>query len=217
MMMKQRLQVLAMFLTLLTACTFFVFALTGCQPKLSTHEPGPRQVDDTARMITGDTAEDEHSWATWETCSQKVGDHPCNFELMNQHEEMIELYDYYDKVIVLDFSTIWCSVCRYIAPKGDEFVADYGADDFMWITILIDAVAYGVPPTLDDIQDWVDQYEIEGQVLMGDRSLVDLNGDYGYPITSWPTLVVIDQNMTLQHGLNGWNEATIRGWVEDLL
>ena len=36
------------------------------------------------------------------------------------------------------------------------------------------------------------------------------------PITSWPTLVVIDQNMVLQYGINGWNEATVSGWVVKL-
>jgi hypothetical protein len=36
-------------------------------------------------------------------------------------------------------------------------------------------------------------------------------------VTSWPTLVIIDRNMVLQHGLNGWNEGTIQGWVEGLL
>ena len=47
--------------------------------------------------------------------------------------------------------------------------------------------------------------------------MVDLTAQEGYPITSWPTLVVIDQNMVLRQGLNGWNENIITGWVEELL
>ena len=56
-----------------------------------------------------------------------------------------------------------------------------------------------------------------GAVLLGDRSLVDLTAETGYPVSGWPTLVVIDQEMVLQHGINGWNEATVRGWVQGLL
>ena len=135
---------------------------------------------------------------------------------MDQHGDMVNLYDHHDKVIVIDLSTIWCGVCNNIAKEGDEWLSDYGADNFIWLTILVDN-ATGDPPTLEDIQHWATVYGIEVPVLVGDRSLVDLNAETGYPVTGWPTLVVIDQEMVLQYGINGWNEATIRGWVQNLL
>ena len=215
--MKKRLIEAASFLGLLVGCTSI--ALTGCAPEIATtddpivDEPTP-QVDDSAQRT--DTEEDR-SWVTWEDCSQKPGDHPCNFELKDQHGDMIELYDFHNKVIVVDLSSIWCVVCQNIAAKGEELVADYGDEDFAWITILIDGPTYGVPPTLTEILTWVTNYNITGPVLRGDRSLVDLSAETGYPVTGWPTLVVIDQDMTLQYGINGWNEATIRREVENLL
>jgi len=136
---------------------------------------------------------------------------------MDQYEKMVDLYDFHEKIIVVDLSSIWCGVCQNIASKGEDFVADYGAENVIWITILVDGLSYGVPPSLSDIQAWANNYSIIGPVLMGDRSLVDLNAETGYPVTGWPTLVVIDQNMVLQYGINGWNEATVRGWVESLL
>ena len=194
--MKKRLIEACAFLLLLVACTTLVFSFASCKPKLTTDTEGgtvgplPR-VDDTAQRLIDDTQPDppDRSWMTWTECSQKVGDHPCNFSLMDQHGDMVELYDQHGKVIVIDLSTIWCGICNNIATEGDEWVDDYGADNFIWLTILIDN-ATGDPPTL---------------------------ADTGYPCTGWPTLVVIDQEMVLQYGINGWNESVIRGWVQDLL
>jgi len=220
--MKKRLIEACAFMLLLVACTTLVFSFAGCKPKLSTDTEVtatvPR-VNDTAQRIIDDTQPEppDRSWVTWTECSQKPGDHPCNFSLMDQYEQMVDLYDFHEKVIVVDLSSIWCGVCQNIASKGEDFVADYGAENVIWITILVDGLSYGVPPSLADIQAWANNYSIIGPVLMGDRSLVDLNAETGYPVTGWPTLVVIDQNMVLQYGINGWNEATIRGWVESLL
>ena len=160
--------------------------------------------------------EDPYSWATWDDCAHNAGDHPCNFSLMDQHEETVELYQHHNKVIVVDFSAMWCGVCRNIAAKGDEFIATYGADDFIWLTVLIDD-STGNPPDLADLQTWATAYGIEAPVLAGNRDMIDVSGETGYPITSWPTLVVIDRSMVLQYGINGWNEATVSGWVESLL
>jgi hypothetical protein len=225
--MKKKLIEACAFMALLVACTTLAFSFAGCKPKLSTDTDRPiAQVNDTAQRIIDDTQPElvdtqpeppDRSWVTWTECSQKPGDHPCNFSLMDQYGDMVDLYDYHEKVIVVDLSTMWCGVCNNIAQEGDEWLNDYGSDNFIWLTILIDATAYGVPPTLEDIQDWATHYNISVPVLMGDRSLVDLTAETGYPVTGWPTLVVIDQDMVLQYGINGWNEATIRGWVESLL
>ena len=195
------------------ACVAAVFLIASCKPGVveqseTSKETGPPE---------SVTHVDDRPWETWTECSQKPGDHPCNFSLVDQHGNTVELYDYYDKVIIIDLSSIWCAVCQNIATKGDEFITSYGADNFIWITILIDGASYGVPPTPDEIQSWVDTFNIQSPVLSGDRTLVDLTAEAGYPITSWPTLVVIDKTMVLHNGLNGWNEATIRAWVESLL
>ena len=216
--MKKRLIEACAFMLLLVACTTLVFCIAGCKPKLTTDDsttPPTPQVDDSAITISP-TDSDDRSWVTWETCSQKPGDHPCNFSLMDQHGDMMDLYDHHGKVIVIDLSTMWCGICNNIAQEGDEWLNDYGVDNFIWLTILIDN-AVGDPPTLADIQSWATQYNISVPVLVGSRAMVDLTAETGYPCTGWPTLVVIDQDMVLQYGINGWNESTIRSWVESLL
>jgi len=180
-------------------------ALVGCTPSVESDN-----ATDTREEV------EDRSWVTWETCGHKPGDNPCNFELKNQHGEFVELYDFHEKVIVVDLSTMWCSVCQNIATKGDELMIDYGSDNVVWLTILVENTT-GESPSVDDLSQWANSYGISAHVLAGDRSLVDLNAETGYPVTGWPTLVVIDQNMMLYNGVNGWSETLIRGWVEQLL
>ena len=46
---------------------------------------------------TGEPAVDERAWETWDACSQEIGDHPCNFKLVDHNGEEVELYDFYGK------------------------------------------------------------------------------------------------------------------------
>ena len=187
---------------------FLALVLTGCSGCAaeleSTEESGI------------DAVAEEHPWATWETCGHKPGDNPCNFELKNQHGDSIELYDYYNQVIVIDISAMWCGVCANIAPKGDEFTADYGDERFEWLTLMIED-STGNAPDQSDLTTWVTAYGVTGHVLAGDRSMIDPNAETGYPVSAWPTVAVIDSEMTLYNGLVGWNETTVRSWVETLL
>ena len=165
--MRKRLIEVCAFLALLVTCTTLVFALTSCKPKLSTDTEStapPPRVNDTAQRIIDDTQPEppDRSWVTWTECSQKPGDHPCNFSLMDQHETMVDLYDHHGKIIVIDLSSIWCGVCQNIATKGEDFVSDYGEENVIWVTILIDGLTYGVPPTLAEIQAWATNYNIAG-------------------------------------------------------
>lgn len=160
--------------------------------------------------------EEKYSWATWETCGQSPGEHPCNFTLTDQNSETVELYQHYGKVIVLDFSAMWCGVCHNIATMGETFATDYGSDKVIWLTILIDDTQ-GNPPDAADLMQWVEAYNVQLPVLAGSRDMIDLSAKEGYPISSWPTIVVIDREMVLLNGINGWNETTVRAWVESLL
>tara|TARA_Y100001972_G_scaffold124442_1_gene173559 strand:+ start:195 stop:770 length:576 start_codon:yes stop_codon:yes gene_type:complete len=186
--------------------TIFLMSVLSC---------GPAQLK--TDIITKDTGETEdRSWANWDECGQEIGQHPCNFTLLNHKGEKVELYDYYGKVIVIDFSTMWCGVCINIASEGDKLVNRYGKDNVIWLTVLIEN-QYGLTPTQEDLQNWVDMANIQVPVLGSDRNMIDHSAKTGYPITSWPTLVVIDKEMVLKNGLNGWSAAAIYAWVDTLV
>jgi thiol-disulfide isomerase/thioredoxin len=159
---------------------------------------------------------DDRSWLTWEECGQQVGQHPCNFTLLNNDGEEVELYDYYGKIIIIDFSTMWCGVCVHIASEGDNFVARYGEENVVWLTVLVEN-EYGYPPTQEDLQRWVDMAGSSTPVLGADRSIIDYSAITGYPITAWPTIVVIDKEMVLKYGMNGWSSAAVDNWVGSML
>ena len=90
--------------------------------------------------------------------------------------------------------------------------------DFIWVTVLVDDLTWGNPPDLQDIQDWADVNGMTtSPVLAGDRSIIDTTAENGYPISSWPTIVVIDETLTIYNGLRGWNESVILGWVDEVL
>ena len=155
---------------------------------------------------------------TWTDCNQWPGSHPCDFSLIDQYGDTFTLYDNYDTVMVLDFSTMWCSVCKNIAPLVQPHQDAYGPRGFLWVTVLVED-AQGNDPDEEDIQAWADTYGITSSpVLAGNRAdFVDLSGTTGYPISAWPTLVVIDRGMILVNGINGWNESVVMGWAEDAL
>ena len=191
------------FLALWLLAVFLIFCATGCSPSISTDSP------DTS-IETG------YSFVDWKECSQVVGAHPCNFTLLDQNNNPWSLYDHYGKVVVLDFSAMWCGICNKIAQKGEEFINDYGADNVVWVTILIDD-AQGNPIDQEDLQHWASTYNLSTPVLAGSRNMIDYSSKYGYNIISWPTMIVISKEMVITYGSHGWNEATTRQAVEDNL
>jgi len=185
---------------------FSIFALSsflvGCPAELEVES-------------TGNAAVDERAWETWTSCNQEIGSHPCNFKLSDHNGEDVELYDFYGKVIILDLSAMWCGVCVNIAPTGEEIVEEMGSENVVWITLLIED-EMGNPPDQSDLQRWID-YGAGEPVLAGDRSLIDQTAQNGYPVSGWPTVVVIDREMKLAHGVTGWSEELVKGWVLNLL
>ena len=184
----------------------FIIAACSCDPaRLETVDSG-----------VPESSVDDRSWVTWEECGQTIVENPSNFALLAHEGNEVELYDYHEKVIVVDFSAMWCGVCVNIAAEGDAIVAKYGEENVIWLTVLIDNEV-GQPPTQEDLQRWVAMANIGTPVLGGSRSLIDYSANDGWPITSWPTLVVIDKEMVIRHGINGWSAAAIDTWVSGLL
>ena len=210
---------------------FFVFLFScysepAADDDNSTDESqSPSFVDNVPGTVPGADTEENSSDSidtgpspvTWTDCDQWVGSHPCDFTLKDQNQNDWNLYDHYGTVILIDFSTMWCSVCKSVASDIEMFQEQYTAagHNFLWVTVLIEDSQRGeVDPA--DVTAWVNEYSVTSSVVLASsRDMIDLSGKDGYPITSWPTFVLIDDEMVLTHGLNGWNESVVLGWIDD--
>ena len=150
------------------------------------------------------------------SCGYSVSKHPCNFKLIDQNNNEVSLYDFYEKTIVLDFSTMWCGVCKNLAPVGEEIYNEYKEEDFIWLTVLIDNKT-GEEPNLQDVKSWAESYGITSHVLAGNRGMLDPAAESGYPISGLPTFYIINKEMIIKEEMRGWSEQTIRFFIEENL
>lgn len=150
----------------------------------------------------------------WDSCYGSSGEHPCDFTLKDQDGNEVRLYDYYGKVIILDFSTMWCGPCISAAKSIDATVAKFGEENVAYITVLIEN-SFGKDPDSRDLENWAQKNGITlGPVLGGSREFL-INSDF--QVTAWPTFFFIDKNMVLQGGVIGFNTHVIDQNITKLL
>lgn len=167
------------------------FLCGGCTPKIESNDPD------------------------WETCSESFGDHVCDFKLMDQHGNEVNLYDHYGKVIILDFSVMWCGPCQMAALDADPMVKRLGGSDkVVYITVLIENFS-GKEPTMADLQGWATSLGVEiNPVLAGSRDFLNTTG---YHITGWPTFYFIDSDMVLRDVMTGFSASRMESKVRELM
>ena len=154
---------------------------------------------------------------TFEDCGYGVGDNPCNFTLTDQNGEKFSLWDHYGSAVVVDFSAMWCGYCRIAAQTIQETQDKYAAQGFHYVTILVQDYD-GSTVEQSDLQYWATSAGITtAPVLAADMSITDPQGEAGWPVTSWPTFVVIDKKMTIYYGQRGWNETAIETAIQGAL
>tara|TARA_Y100000593_G_C4303780_1_gene334702 strand:+ start:156 stop:758 length:603 start_codon:yes stop_codon:yes gene_type:complete len=164
-----------------------------------------------------DTQQNVPEIPTWEDCGYGIGDNPCNFTLEDIDGNNFELWNQYGNVVVLDFSTMWCGYCQVAAGTVQQVQDLYGSQGFNYVTILIED-HQGNSVSLDEAQIWADHFGItSAPVLISDRTLLDPNGQTGWPIVGWPTFVVIDREMVIHTGIRGFSEELLISSIEEAI
>lgn len=181
------------------------FTLFGCT--------SPVQNDDDSGSDTAAAVID------WEDCGGLIGDHACNFTFVDQHGNPWTLYDHIGKVILIDFSAEWCGYCQVSAQIVERTQQDFDptGKEFVWVTLLVED-STGNPPDLATVQAWTNYFGIESSpVLAADRTIIDVTGEAGYPVESWPMFLIVNRDMTIENGLRGWSEQLILQMIADAI
>jgi len=176
--------------------------------------------DDTSGQDSADTGLGPAE--SYEDCSNIIDwrnepdplSHPCNFRLKDQNGDYVELYDFQGDVIMLDFSTMWCFVCKVVAGHVQEMHDDL--DPFSAITILTEDSSGNYPDT-SNLQDWANEYGITtSPILAGEDGLLGAAEDE-WNMNGIPSFFVIDKDFYLRKMQPGWNETTMTEYIESLI
>ena len=136
-----------------------------------------------------------------------LGDTAYNFELMDQHGDLVSLYDFHGCVVVLDLLTEWCGPCQDAAPLF-EAIHQERAPDVAVVAVMLQTTG-GEPPGLEHVQWWADVFGVTHPVLADTYA-----SQYNYTGGSFPTVVVLDRDMVIAH--EDWDPEDL-GLLDSLL
>jgi len=141
----------------------------------------------------------------WDDCSQRMGDHACNFTLRDQNDNLVSLYDFYGQPIVLDFSTGWCGFCGIAAEEVQSVQDKYAMHNLVYITVMIEDHR-GWKPDSEFCKSWANAFGIySAPVLAGSDSLLDPEAESGWSVVAYPSFYFIDSDMIIQGNVLGFD------------
>ncbi len=162
----------------------------------------------------GGCIRDTSSVIDWEDCSQQIGDHPCDFTLVDQKGNDFNLYDHVGKIIIIDLSAMWCGPCQIAALEVEELQEKY-KDDIVYVTILIENTNYN-PPTRSNISHWAKSFGIKSAPVLGaSRNFISNKPDDGWPLEAWPQFHIINKEMIFVDSFKGWGPGLIESKIQE--
>ena len=146
-----------------------------------------------------------------------IGDVSYDFELMDQHGEMVSLTDFCDNTVLLVSSAFWCGSCRAEAPKLEALYQKYKDSNFTVIT-LIAKNADDQAPSQEDLQQWASDYGLTHPVLADPEYSVVVDYLWANPTftgsIALPTMQLLSGGMVVEMSNVQISEADILPYIE---
>ena len=94
---------------------------------------------------------------------------------------------------------------------------DWKDQDLLWVTILMENDE-GEAPNAGDMAEWLNISNGQKSILLyGSRDLIDPAAENGFPISGWPTFVIIDENLQIYHAFAGWSKEYLEQVLTNML
>ena len=148
-------------------------------------------------------------------CSYNIGDHICNLRLITAYNTVNELYNYHGEPIVLEMTSMRCSDCQRSSAANDYMITMGG--NIRWITIIMENEA-GMNPNVSDAKRWANAFSLSYfYVWLGGRTYIDIhNGKTGFPYSSYPYYVLINDDLQIYTVVQGFDKDEIVNKIADL-
>ena len=167
--------------------------------------------DTVSNTETGSTVEEVTY--PWDTCSNELQSHACNFSGVSSTGPE-DLYSYYEKPIVIELATMWCGYCQLAGSEAQSLQDQYADKDLVYLTVLVENFERQ-PPTLEDLDSWnVAMGIIDAPVWASSREIIGEDPSSQWSATGWPTFYFIGRDMKVEGLLRGYSEQSIINGIE---
>ena len=109
-----------------------------------------------------------------------------DFVLKDLDGEKVRLADYREKVVLLVFSTTWCTHCRKMPPYLNELRREYGDRGFVIFNI-------DIQEPVKKVSSYASRYGIDYKVLLDEKATAAT----AYNVKGVPSLILVDKDGTI--------------------
>lgn len=183
--------------------------LWGCIPVLTSAKDSA----ETSCWMTANNTWPSSTPRNLQATGFRLGQTPPDMCMLDQHGDMVSMWQFYGQVVVLDVSAEWCAPCQELAKEVDEVWHTYKDRDVIYLTILTEDNSSEVPDQ-SVLEHWATQFSVSAPVLADSE---EYRNDL-VPNGAYPRLYILNRQLEIVvDGLNPATDASIRAAIESEL